>query len=116
MNTKIKVAEVKITLSYDQNSPCILSVSSPKGIKGDDIYFSEHDGVKVSDLFPAFMHHLPAGATIESNGIDEAWVAYWDDDALTSFDGCTFVVRFVQVFEVDANGNTLWVQNSSYAY
>jgi len=109
---KTKIAEVKITLSHD--AACTLSVSPPKGIKGDDIYFSEHDGVKVSDLAPAFMCHLPRGSTIESNGIDKAWVAYWDDDALSVLDGCVFNIRFVQVF--DADGNEQWLRNSSYAY
>jgi len=101
---KTKIAEVKITLSHD--AACTLSVSPPKGIKGDDIYFSEHDGVKISDLAPAFMCHLPQGATI----------AYWDDDALSVLDGCVFNIRFVQMFDVDADGNEQWVRSSSYAY
>jgi len=113
MKTSTRTTEVSITLNHDPKLPHVLSIDGPKGFAGDDIYFSEHDGSKISDLAPAFLDQLPKGAKIESNNRDEAWVSHWDDEALAALDGRTFRIRFVQTFEVDEDGDTNWIEDSA---
>jgi len=113
MNTTTRTTEVSITLSWDTKLPNVLSIDGPKGITGDEIYFSEHDGEKISGLAPAFIDQLPKGSKIESNGKNEAWVSHWDDEALATLDGRTFNVRFVQTFEVDEDGDLNWIEDSA---
>ena len=86
-----------------------LSIDGPKGIIGDDIYFSEHDGVKISGLAQAPIGSLPKGAKIESNGRDEAWISHWNDEALAALDGRTFDIRFTQTFDGEEN----WIEDSA---
>lgn len=91
--------------------PGILSIDGPLGYHGDEIYFNEHDGTKMSDLAPALIDQLPQGAKIESNGRNEAWISHWDDEALAKLDGRVFEIRFSQVSEIDERGEETWLED-----
>jgi hypothetical protein len=113
MTKKTITADVSIRLIHDPKLPFILTIDGPRGLVGDDIYFSENDGEKISSLGPAFMDMLPKGAKIESNGRSEAWISFWDDEALADFDGRVFDIRFTQTYDIDQDGDMTWIKDDA---
>lgn len=113
MKTQLKsrIAEVAVSFSWDEKLPFILSVNLTVSRADDGIRFDEHDGTSATELAAAFAGLFPAGAKIESNGRNEAWVSFWDDEELKKFDKKSFDVIFEQVSSVDEYGNEEWLEN-----
>lgn len=108
-------AVVDLVLSYDPSLPTVITLNGPRGyIKGDggEIYFDEHDGASLCLLVPAIADFLPSGFKAESNGKNDAWISHWNDEALAELDDRKFKIRMTQKFNIDADGETDWTEDT----
>lgn len=109
--TKKITVPVEIELIHDPKLPGILSVHLPQGYvensSGEEIYFSECDGTKFWELFPALKHLLPEDATAKSNARDEAWISHWNDRALIGMAG-RYRLHVTTEYDVLDDGDLDW--------
>lgn len=106
------ISIITVTLTAPAAGPCtVLDLAAE--VKSGTLYLSESDGTRLSELFSALKAVLPDGATIYSNGRNEAWVAHWDQEAMRKLDGAIFHIEFVQCFDYDEALGDIWVEDKT---
>jgi hypothetical protein len=113
--TEIKIVSVEIEITLERTGDHQLSVEMPRGFingNGGDVYFSECDGTRFADIFPAFVDifPIPSEPTVESTPDSGAWI---DAFFVNEIDiAGTYQVRFSQIF-TKGNGETEfdWLEN-----
>jgi hypothetical protein len=113
--TEIKIVSVEIEITLYLTSKHQIGVEMPSGfISGDggDAYFSECDGIKFADIFPAFENMFPlfCRTSVESTPNSGAWIDGFGFDEIDI--AGNYQVRFSQIF-TKGNGETEfdWLEN-----